>query len=96
MALDLNNNAADDLYVLVDVDGKGKGILARKDIEPGTLLMAASACLEIRHDIMLKERVAQSLWSGWDVIVSWVEVILAMLALVLVYVYGWRSHCHGQ
>jgi len=85
MALDLNNNTAKGLYILVDIDGKGKGLLARRNIEPGTLLMADTTCLEIRHDIMLKERVARNMWSGWDMIVPWIEVILAMLLLVITY-----------
>ena len=66
MAHDLNNNTAKDLCVLVDINGKEKGLLARRDIEPGTLLMADTACLEIKHDIMLKEREARNMWSGWE------------------------------
>jgi hypothetical protein len=34
---------------------------------------------------MLKERVARNMWSGWEMIVSWIEVILAVMIVILTY-----------
>ena len=44
-----------------------------------------SVVRHVKHDIMLKERVARNMWSGWEMIVSWIEVILAVMIVILTY-----------
>ena len=85
MAFDSNNNAAKDLFVVVDLDGKGKGLQAETGIKSGTLLMQDTALLVIQHDIMLKERVARNSWSKWKILLAWLEVILAGLMVLVTY-----------
>ena len=85
MAFDRNNNEGDGLFALVDITGKGKGLLAIQDIEQGTLLVKDKAVLEIRHDVMLKEMVARKLWGVHNMIWSWLEVMLAVVIFLLIY-----------
>merc|ERR1719186_2120912 len=60
------------------------------DIEPGTLLVRDKPVLEIRHDVMLKERVARNQWSSRDIIVSWLKMFLAG-AIVIVTYQSWPT-----
>ena len=88
MALDSNNNTSLCLHILADIPGKGKGLLAGRDIVPGTMIMREKAVLEIRHDIMLKERVARNTWGGRCMIWCWLELILVGVIVFLTY-HSW-------
>ena len=71
-----NNRDTEERYEVVEIEGKGKGVIAKEDLESGTLLMIDTALIEIQHDYMLKERVARSVWSPWETILSLLEVVL--------------------
>ena len=88
MALDSNNNTTPCLHILADIPGNGKGLLACRDIVPGTMVMREKAVLEIRHDIMLKERVARNMWGARCMIWCWLELILVLVIVFLTY-HSW-------
>ena len=53
---DSNNNNTVCEYVMADIPGKGKGLLAVVDIPPGK----ERVLVEVKHDQMMKERMVQN------------------------------------
>ena len=85
MTYDKNNNPAEELWALEEVTGKGKGLIAKVDIDIGTLVMKDSAVMVVNHDFMLKERVARNMWNEKFIAVVWLELIFTCGILVMIY-----------
>ena len=80
-----NNKATNDKYMVEEIEGKGKGVLAKEALDGGTLLMKDTALLEIQHDHMLKEHVARNLWSPLKIIMALLEFMLLGLMVLMTY-----------
>jgi len=80
-----NNKFINDRYTVEDIEGKGKGVLAKEYLDSGTLLMQDTVLLEIKHDCMLKEQVARNLWGPWKMIMALLEFILVGLMVLMTY-----------
>ena len=76
---DSNNNNTVCEYVMADIPGKGKGLLAVVDIPPGRMILKERVLVEVKHDQMMKERMVQNKFNLSSMILCWLELLTAVI-----------------
>ena len=82
---DSNNNpeVLEVLYEVRQLAGRGKGLVAVRDLEPGTLLIRDSPLLTLSHHHLLNERVAGGRWDASHLYLPWLELLVTSCAGLL-------------